>query len=147
VERYWRSLPERLAKSKPVRVDKHLKNDTVYFSILSNDSQLNSAYLHQFDGCEVFSAGKREPAIFVRDGVIAGAVMPMRYETPMDACDATLLEAVMDLLCGNDAMMIVEAEEEIREKRAEIKKIKDEIAELERDIAKIRQRQEEAVEA
>ncbi len=145
VERYWRSIPERLAKSKPVRVDKHLKNDTVYFSMLSNDSQLNAAYLYLFDGCKVFSAGKREPAIFVRDGVIAGAVMPMMYETPMDVCLAPLLENVMARLRGNDATMIVEAEEEIRDKRAEIKDLEDEIAELQADIAKIRQRQEEAV--
>lgn len=147
VERYWRSLPERLAKSKPAPICKHVTTSGRYYAKLLNSAVIATHYIYLFDGCEVFSAGKTEPTIFVRDGVIAGAAMPAREHSMPANCNPPTLEEVLDALRSHDSTKIVEAEEEISEKRAAIKDLEDEIAELEGDIAKIRQRQAEAVEA
>lgn len=147
VERYWRSLTERLAKSKPAPIYKHVTTSGRYYAKLINGAVIATHYIYLFDGCEVFSAGKTEPSIFVRDGVIAGAAMPMREHSMPADCNPPTLEEVFDALRKHGSTEIVEAEEEIRDRRAEIKDLEDEIAELQADIAKIRQRQEEAVEA
>lgn len=142
VERKWRSIPEILGKSKPVQITGHVKFMDQFCARLSNKATLNTAYLYLFDGCEVFSAGKKETVVFVRNGTITGAVMPMRELRDPTPCDAPTLEDVLAGMAASEEARIAALEEEIRDKRADIKNIEDEIAELQADIAKIRQRQE-----
>jgi len=140
VERKWHGLPECLGKAKPVRVTAHSKFGEKYVVTLSNDAQLNTAYLYLFDGCEVFSSGKYEPAIFVRDGAIAGVLMPLRDipAASMTACEAPTLEQVFAAMAADSERRIKDTEKEIEGKRFEIKALEDEIAELEGCIEEIR---------
>lgn len=144
VKKYWRSLPERLGKSKPVGISRHFKQGNLFLFVaeLTNKAPLNTGYLYLFDGCEMFSAGKESPAIFVRNGAIAGAVMPMRHLGDVEKCDPPTLEDVLSSIHKRLGEDIVALEAEIAEKRGEIKDLESEIAGLEKEIADIRKRRE-----
>lgn len=143
IEKYWRGLPERLAKAKPVKIVGHCKFGDLYVTRLSNLSVLNTGYLYLFDGCEIFSAGEYDPAIFVRNGSMAGAVMPMRNLESLVPCDAPTLEDIMASIRSVDAKLIRGLEEDIKLKREEIAALEKEIKNAEGEIAEIRSRKAE----
>lgn len=145
VERKWRSIPERLGKSKAVRVKTHSKFNETYVAILSNDTTLDTAYLYLFEGCEVFSASRTEIVIFVRDQSIVGALMPLRHipACSMTGCEAPTLDAVFAGMEDGDERRIRSIEQDISSKHGEIADLEYEIKDLNREIDEIRKRKKE----